>query len=71
MNMQPVPTCQHITRGRPTAVCLPLAGGVLTTLKLSRDQQQVAYGVASSTGEQQACIVRDLRTGEPGTDCLS
>jgi hypothetical protein len=39
------------------------AGGELAAVKLSRDQQLVAYGVAGST-EQQACIVRDLRTGE-------
>lgn len=42
---------------------------MLTALKLSQDQQQVAYGVATSTGEQQAYIVRDLRTGELGIDC--
>jgi hypothetical protein len=42
------------------------AGAELVAVKLSQDQQLVAYGVANST-EQQACIVRDLRTGEHDT----
>lgn len=53
----------HTDLAQAPVLTADLQGGVLTTLKLSRDQQQVAYGVASSTGEQQACIVRDLHTG--------
>lgn len=41
------------------------AGGEVTAVKLSYDQQLVAYGLACGP-EQQACVVRNLQTGETG-----
>jgi hypothetical protein len=47
------------------------AGGALGSVKLSRDQRQLAYSLEvveqQQAAEQHCCIIRDIHAGEPET----